>query len=86
MARVTREAREASKFVTSVSTLDFDKNQFASFLVACKPQVKRRVLDLFMAFVDAMSMVLDENLYVDDEEFDLCIQAKRMQDAMIHFR
>jgi hypothetical protein len=39
-----------------------------------------------MAFVDGMSMILDENLYTDDEDFELCIQAKRMQDSMIHFR
>jgi hypothetical protein len=81
-----RETVAASKFVTSVSALDFDQNLFASVLVACKPQVKKRVLDLFMAFVDGMSMILDENLYTDDEDFELCIQAKRMQDSMIHFR
>jgi hypothetical protein len=86
MPRSTKEAQAAGKFVASVSTLDFDKNQFASFLVGCRPQVKRRVLDLFMAFVDALSMKLDENLYTDDEDWVLCIDAKRMQDAMIHFR
>lgn len=86
MPRLTREAQAAGKFVTSVSTLDFDQNQFAAYLIGCKTQVRRRVLDLFMAFVDALSMKLDENLYTDDDEFDLCIQAKRMQDAMIHFR
>lgn len=86
MPRRLKETVAANKFVDSISTIDFDQKVFAQFLVMCKPQIKRRVLDLFMSFVDGLSMVLDENLYSDDEEYDICIQAKRMQDAMIHFR
>lgn len=86
MARATVEQQGADSFVKAVSTLDFRPGVFAVIIGMSSHAVKLRCLQVLMAVVDNLAEKFDNALYVDDDEMELCIQAKRMQDAMIHFR
>lgn len=86
MARATPEQAAAQKFTQAVSTLDFRPKAFAVIIGMSSDAVQRRCLVTMMAFVDYLAEKFDNALYTGEEEFELCIQAKRMQDAMVHFR
>ena len=87
-ARLTLAMRAAKNFAAAVSPIDFEVREFVSYLIGVDQRVQNQILDVFMAFVDGLAMRLDEDLYdpADHNQVALYVKAKRMQDAMIHFR
>jgi len=79
------EERAVKNFLKMVGDIDFRPEIFAVHVSIATTALQHRVLDLLMAVVDHYSNMLDEDLY-SPETYDLCIRAKRMQDAMVHFR
>jgi len=79
------EEKSVRSFLKMVGDIDFRPNVFAIHVAGSSVALQNRVLDLFMSVVDHYSLMLDENLCSPDD-FDLCIRAKRMQDAMVPFR
>lgn len=86
MARATPEQAAAAKFIQAVSTLDFRPKVFSVMICMSSHAVQVRCLNTFMAVVDYLAEKFDNALYTGEDELELCIQAKRMQDAMVHFR
>lgn len=85
MARQPKEVAEANRFINGISVLDFNPNVWAAFVGMSSVAVQERVLGLFMALVDHLSRKIDMDLWSSDEELELCVKAKRMQDAMRPF-
>lgn len=87
-ARLTQAMRAAKNFSASVSAIDFEVREFVVYLIGVDERVQDRILDIFMSFVDGLAMRLDEGLYdqTNHSQVALYVKAKRMQDAMLHFR
>lgn len=83
--RVTAEKKVVTKLIEGISTLDFQPGMFALHLGTASIRVQERVLECLMEYIDFLSLKWDEELF-GDHEADLCMKAKRMQDAMAPFR
>lgn len=85
MAVQSQEYKAVRAFLKTVGDIDFKPNLFALYLGMSSLTMQHRVIDLFMAFIDHLSRKIDEDLY-SPEDYDICIRAKRIQEAMIPFR
>lgn len=65
--------------------LSYDPRKFAALVAHCEPVIVKRAIETFMVLVDALSQRYDENDY-QVEDLDLMVSAKRIQDAMVHYR
>lgn len=83
---LTSSMRAAQTFARNVGNDEFNQRQFVTFLLGIKGKTQDTILDLFMAFVDALATGFDEGLYTDADTLNRMASAKRMQDAMIHLR
>ncbi len=83
---LTPEAKAATTMGGMVSLITFNPNVFAATISAYPVRIQHRILDCFEAFIDHLCRKYDEQLWADDEDFELCVQAKRAKDALSHFR
>lgn len=80
-ARLTKEFRDAAKFVTFISPIDFRLDSFAAYLTGESVAVKERIVDLLAAFVFAHSQAYNEGRHNPDE-VSFYIKNERMRDAL----
>lgn len=85
MAVQSIEYKAVKNFLKSVGDIEFNPNLFALYIGMSSVAMQNRVIDLLVACIDSLANKWDENLY-KPEEMDLCVRAKRIQDAIAPFR
>lgn len=86
MPAKTPGERQAEKFFGTINSLDFDIVMFLFELDKQSPMMKERVFTIFSMLIDDWAMRYDANLWKNQEEMVLFINAKRVQEALQPYR
>lgn len=83
MAARSPEQRAALKFIEALSHIDFDFGIFGVVLAQSKPIIQRRVLEVFVNYMDALAYRHTASAkFMDEDEIALCKMAIEFRKAI----
>lgn len=81
MARHTPESKTAATLIGSLGYISFNPRVFAVMMEMAPADIQARFLELFLAYIDILSMKYDEKLYSSSEKV-ICERAKKVQESI----